>query len=264
MQKNNHVIDFHSHAGNWGRYTMDDNIDSYVHVMDKAGVDIACINCVFHGDSRIGNDMAETFVSKYPSRFRHVAYVNPHYPENVIQELERCFDQLGSLFIKIYPDYFQKANDDPAYFPAYEFANDRKLAIMMHAAFPFDPPGLNITERFTNLSNRFPNIKWVLAHAGGGAVTTSDQKPFFEHSASGEAAKEIPQVYLETCSSATAFNCIEAAVDAAGEDKVLFGTDMTLMDARQQIAKITTSTLSEDIKIKILGENAKRLLNLQI
>ena len=62
MQKNNHVIDFHSHAGNWGRYTMDDNIDSYVHVMDKAGVDIACINCVFHGDSRIGNDIAETFV----------------------------------------------------------------------------------------------------------------------------------------------------------------------------------------------------------
>ena len=69
---------------------------------------------------------------------------------------------------------------------------------------------------------------------------------------------------METCSSATEFNCIEAAVDAAGEDKVLFGTDMTLMDARQQIAKITTSTLSEDIKIKILGENAKRLLNLQI
>ena len=264
MQKNNHVIDFHSHAGTWAKVCMDDNIDSYVHVMDKAGVDIACINCIFNGESKIGNDIAETFVSKYPNRFRHVAYVNPHYPENVIEELERCFDQIGSVFIKIYPDYFRKANDDPAYFPAYEFANDRKLAIMMHAKFPFDPPELNITERFTNLSNRFPNIKWVLAHAAGSDVISSDQKPFFKHNEAGEAAKEIPQVYLETCSSGTAFNCIEASVDAAGEDRVLFGTDMTLMDSRQQIAKVTTSTLSEDIKIKILGENAKRLLDLQI
>ena len=264
MQKNNHVIDFHSHGGNWGRYTMDDNIDTYVHIMDKAGIDIACINSIFNGNSKIGNNIAETFVSKYPNRFRHVAYVNPHYPENVIKELERCFEKIGSVFIKIYPDYFGKANDDPAYFPAYEFANDRKLAIMTHAKFPFDPPELTITERFTNLSNRFPNIKWVLAHAAGSGVIPSDQKPFFKHSDAGEAAKEIPQGYLETCSSGTAFNCIEAAVDAAGEDRVLFGTDMTLMDARQQIAKVTTSTLSEDIKIKILGENAKRLLNLQI
>ena len=264
MQKNNHVIDFHSHAGTWAKVCMDYNIDSYVHIMDKAGVDIACINCNFYGDSRIGNDLAESIVSKYPNRFRHVAFVNPHYPENVIEELERCFDQIGSLFIKIYPDYFRKANDDPAYFPAYEFANDRKLAIMTHAKFPFDPPELTITERFTNLSNRFPNIKWVLAHAASSDVISSDQKPFFKHSEAGDAAKEIPQVYLETCSSGTAFNCIEAAVDAAGEDRVLFGTDMTLMDARQQIAKVTTSTLSEDIKIKILGENAKKLLNLQI
>ena len=58
MQKNNHVIDFHSHAGSWGKVCMDYNIDSYLHVMDKAGVDIACINCNLYGDSRIGNDLA--------------------------------------------------------------------------------------------------------------------------------------------------------------------------------------------------------------
>ena len=52
------VIDFHAHAGRWGRVRMDDGPARFLSIMDAAGIDRACINCVFLGDARRGNDMA--------------------------------------------------------------------------------------------------------------------------------------------------------------------------------------------------------------
>ena len=47
-----------------------------------------------------------------------------------------------------------------------------------------------------------------------------------------------------------------------GEDRVLFGSDMPLLDGAQQIAKIVQAGISAEDKRKILGLNAKRLLKL--
>ena len=135
--------------------------------MDHAGIDVACINCIFYGDARYANDLVAELCARRPDRFVPVAFVTPHYPDEAVRELERAFDQLGMKYLKIYPDYFRKPNDDPAYFPIYEWLNERGLAVMMHATYSFDPPGVTPKGRFTALSERFPNVRWVLAHAGG-------------------------------------------------------------------------------------------------
>ena len=67
---------------------------------------------------------------------------------------------------------------------------------------------------------------------------------------------------METCSSRTALGATEFNVERAGEDKVLYGSDMALMDARQQIAKVVTADIPRGAKQKILGLNAMRLLRL--
>ena len=55
-----------------------------------------------------------------------------------------------------------------------------------------------------------------------------------------------------------------ASVDGAGADRVLFGTDMPLLDARHQIAKVTTANISHEAKRRVLGLNAIELLGLEL
>ena len=248
------VIDFHSHAASWGRHGMYGDPDRYIRIMDAAGIDKACINCIFFGDARRGNDTVARIVDRHPDRFIPVAFVTPHYPEEVIGELERAFGELGMKFLKIYPTYFGRSIDDPAYFPIFQWLNDRGLAVMSHATFPWDPPGVNILGRFTALSERFPKVKWVLAHAAGGGPRSAEAV---------QAARSIPNVYLETCTDWDAHGEIEFIVEEAGADLVLFGSDMSLFDARLQVGKIVTADISDEAKRKILGLNAIELLGLE-
>ena len=247
------VVDFHAHLGSWGRHGVNGDVDRYVEIMDRAGIDVACINCIFHGDARYANDLVAELCARRPDRFVPVAFVTPHYPDEAIQELERAFGELGMKYLKIYPGYFRKPNDDPAYFPIYEWLNERGLAVMMHATYPFDPPGVTPKSRFTALSERFPNVRWVLAHAGG----WGPEKAI-------EAARDLPNVYLETCGSLAAHGAIESSVRKAGADRVLFGSDMALLDARHQIGKVVTADISDEDKRKILGLNAIKLLGLEV
>ena len=249
------VVDFHCHVGRQGSYGVDDEPERYLRIFDAAGVDVGCVNCVFLGDARRGNDAVARLVDARPDRFVGAAFVTPHYPEECVAELDRCFDELGMKFIKIYPDYYGKANDHPDYFPIYEWANDRGVAIMGHATFLFDPPHLDIPARFLGLHERFPNVTWVIAHAGNdtegqiGAV---------------EAAQRCDKVVLETCTSWGEHGTIERLVNGAGEDRVIYGSDIPLMDPRLQIARVTTADISEEAKRKVLGLNTMRLLGLEL
>ncbi len=77
-----------------------------------------------------------------------------------------------------------------------------------------------------------------------------------------DAALSIPNVYLETCMSSLSHNAIEGGVKALGADRFLYGSDIPLLDPRNQIAKIVTSKISEEDKHKILGLNAAKLFNI--
>ena len=248
------VIDFHTHGGRWGTYAVNDNPEDFVRIMDAAGVDKSCLNCIFHGDARRGNDVVARFVSLYPERFLPVAFVTPHYPEEAIGELERAFGKLGSKFLKLYPNYYQRPIDHPGYFPIFEWANDHGIVIMSHSSHNLAQGNdLTLPKRFIPLAQRFENVRWVLAHSGN---TESGQEQAVE------AAKTCPNIYLETCTSYGQHGAIEFLVEGAGEDRVLFGSDMPLMDARMQVGRIVTADISDEAKKKVLGLNAIKLLDL--
>ena len=103
------------------------------------------------------------------------------------------------------------------------------------------------------MAERFPNINWVLAHSGN-ARTGQAQAV--------EAARACPNIYLETCTSFGDHTTITDLVNGAGEDRVLFGSDMPLMDARNQVGRIVNADISTEAKRKVLGLNAIKLLDL--
>ena len=232
---------------------MTDDLSDYLRLMDAAGVDKSCINCINFGEARRGNDRVSRFVTSHPDRFVGVAYVTPRYPDEALSELERCFDVLGFRSLKLYPTYLNKPIDHASYDPIFEWADERSIVIMSHSSYTADDDQLTRPDLFIGLAQRYQRINWVLGHSGN---TRQGQE------LAVEAANSCPNVYLETCTSLGEHDSIEFLVNGAGEDRVLYGSDIPLMDPRLQVGRIVTADISDEAKVKVLGLNAIKLLGL--
>ena len=251
---NTPVIDFHSHLGRWERYGQYDEPGRYIRLMDAAGIDRSLVSCIFYGEARRNNDTVARFVSANPDRFYGVAFATPHYPAEVVPELERCFDTLGMKFLKIYPDYFGKPNDDPAYFPMYEFLDGPRVGRQGPSVVPVRSAGHDAGEEVRGAGGALPEgqVGAGARRPAAAARTPSRRLGRSRPSTWRPAAPAAPTTESRTRST------------ARGAERVLFGTDMPLLDARHQIAKVTTADISDEAKQRVLGLNAIELLGLDL
>lgn len=243
------IIDFHGHVGQWDYLDLIDDPDMMLPAMDAVGIDKSCVFNIFHPDGQTGNDETAAFVAGHPERFIGFAYVSPLLPDGMVDELGRAVEKLGFRAIKIYPPYGPYALDHPVWDPIYAFANERGLAVLSHTG----PEETCQPQQWRDVAPRFPNANFVVGHSGNMA-------PY-----RGQAiavAQNCSNVYLETCSTFRSPGVIEELVAGAGADRVLFGSDIPLMDPRPQIGKIITADIDDEAKRLILGENARRLLKL--
>jgi hypothetical protein len=243
------VIDFHAHVGRQERIGMHDDPSLMLHAMDRVGIDRSCLFQVHDPSGSAGNDLTARFVAKHPDRFIGFAHISPIMSEQMVTELVRAIDELGFVGIKLYAPDTPWALNEPPWDPIYEFADQRGLAVIHHTGpHPHAQPGM-----LADVAPRFPHAHFVAGHAGN----TPDER------AQGIAAAQAhPNVYLETCSTFRTPGAIEQLVDEAGADRVLFGTDMPLMDPRCQLGKIITARISDEAKRQVLGANARRLLGM--
>ncbi|MBM3262787.1 MAG: amidohydrolase [candidate division Zixibacteria bacterium] len=243
------IVDFHCHIGAWPQYGMFDDVDDMLRAMDATGVDQACVFDVFHGDHRRGNDEVARVTRAHPDRFIGFAFVTPHYPEEITDELNRAFDSLGMRAIKIYPPYFDRPVTDPAWASVFEFANHRRLTVISHTwggDTKCDPM------LFVTLAAQYPQVRWVMGHAGGPPTGRESAK---------RAALAHPSIFLEICSSFRNPGAIEDLIAAVGADRVVFGSDMPLFDPAIHVGRILLCNATQEEKRNMLGGNARSLLS---
>lgn len=245
------VIDFHGHVGHWDRYGMEGNTDELLRTMDAGGVDVSCVFNIFHPDGTTGNDETAHFVAQHPDRFVGFAYVSPLMPEGMISELVRAIDTLNFVAIKLYPPYTPWPLNLSVWDPIYDFANERELAIIFHTG----PEPQSLPIFIGDIAPRFPKANFVAGHSGNTPI---------ERAQAIAVAQKYPNVYLETCSTFRTPGVIEQLVNEAGADRVIFGSDLPLMDPRSQLGKIITADIDDQAKAQILGLNAQRILKYKV
>jgi predicted TIM-barrel fold metal-dependent hydrolase len=242
------VIDFHAHAGRSDASGWKDDPDLMLRTMDAAGIDRACLFHIFYPDGTTSNDLTARLVARHPDRFIGFAYVSPLMPERMLPELRRAIDTLKFAAIKLYPPYtVWKDVSQAAWHPIYQFADERGLAVIMHTDETVLPGHL------AAVAPRYPRAKFVAAHSGNTPIPRAQAIA---------VAQRHPNVYLETCSTFRTPGVIEQLVNEAGADRVLFGSDMPLLDPRPQLGKIITAQIPPEAKRKILSENARALLGI--
>ena len=170
----------------------------------------------------------------------------------------------GARGIVLLPALHGFYGNDRRVWPVYEMAQSFQLPILAQTgdAGPLPPGGRGHWGRpryFGDVAASFPKLRLILGHLGRGY-----------ESEIAVLTRRYPNVYTETSmrlsglDEAGKWTPAEAVTwfRLIGIDRILFGTKWPLFDPQQDINTVRKLPLTPEEKRKILGENAKRALQL--
>ncbi len=243
------VIDMHGHLGPFaGIWFPRGSADAMIHTMDQAGVRLLCLvahAALFMPD--VGNAATVEAVRRHPDRLRGYLALNPHYPEHIARDLA-SYDRDADVWVglKVLPDYHGKPMDDPAYIPAWEFADERELLVLAHT---WGGSPLNGEKQVRTIAERYPKLKLLAGHSLHGAWAEA-----------AAIARERPNVYLELTAVLDDRGVVEQFVAAGLSERILFGTDNPWFHPHHGIGTLLSAEITDEDRHNILHRNAERLL----
>ncbi len=246
------IIDIHAHLGTSWLGWSPINIDAarLNDLYAEFGIDKACINSwLLCYDPVLGNTEIAEAVSQFPDRFIGFGVISPRYGsgKDVQAEIDRCIQELGFKGLKLHPTLNEYYADSPVVYPVVEKAIHYDVPMLFHTWSDSHSNPRNID----GLAKRYPGAKFILGHMGGDDWLDAIY-----------IAGAHENVYLDTTDSHGDLLVMKTAVEVAGADKILFGTDAPAINIPSEMAKVQHALISEDAKKKILGKNAARLLKL--
>lgn len=234
-----------------------------VAMMDEQGVDKSV---VFgfpwrSGDTfRLNNDYILEAVAEYPDRLIGFCCLDPMHP-HAAGEVERCL-QAGLSGIGELAFYTSGLDEQclECLDPIMALARKFDVPVMLHTNEPVGHqyPGKspNTLIQIYMLVKRFQHNRIILAHWGGGI--------FFYTLLKKEVRETLTNVWFDTAASPYLYQpaIYQHAIDLAGPDKVLWGTDFPLLKPRRYFKEMEQAGLHDAEKRAICGANALKLLNL--
>lgn len=273
------IIDFHIHVGDRGFWhpwvfewmlgfreksgierVMDQegkmNPRALVSLLEEAGVNygvvLAELSPVTTG--MITNEYVAEFCAREP-RLIPFCNINPHLVANPSRELVRCVEELGCRGLKLLPTYQGFYPNDPSIYPLYARAEELRIPVLIHTGSSiFKGSRLKYGNPLSldDVAVDFPDLPIVLAHSGRGVWY---EEAFLLSQLHGNVYMEVsglpPQNLLNYFPRL-----------GKNADRVLFGSDWPGMPGiAENIAAIRALPLKEEVKDKILGENARKILD---
>lgn len=239
------VIDGHCHLGpHAGFFQPDNDAAALVRTMDRIGIDQACIfsTLAITSDMRGGNDLSLAAARAFPDRLLAYMVPDPNRPEELQDELQRCFDA-GARGIKFHTGLHRYSFDGPAYAVGLAFADAHRLPLISH--------GVGSVDTLRRAARAYPGAHIIVAHAGAGGGGNT---------AMLQVALEESNVYLDLASSVGAFGAFAEVVQTFGAAKLHYGSDFPWMCPTHQIGRVLLAPIAEEDKRRILGSNLATLL----
>lgn len=244
------IIDSHSHLGHISNFNNSRCTAEYLlKNMDAMGVRSACISTALAIDVnyKAGNDLMIETITKYPERFHGFLVINPHFPEDIQPEIERCLKFKGVRGIKLHPAGHNCMPDYKNYHLVYEKAQEHKLPMLIHTWGSAD------LEAIDRLAPLYPDASFIMGHSGAYLRSMEDAI---------DLANKYDNVYGDLAISLAYEGNVEWFVKEMGSHKVLYGTDMPYFSPTPNFSRVALADISDEEKRNVLGRNIKKLLKL--
>ncbi len=168
------VIDTHAHLGECCVFGLYSTEEEMIRRMEECGVDATIVQ-PYPGakDYLRRHDEIAELCAKHPGRFFGLASLTPHVGRETYQrEVERCVKELNFVGVKLHTigHAVNPLTEDGQL--VFETALGLGIPAMVHtgAGIPFSLPALCLPA-----AKKYPDLKIVLAHAGGGIVSAEAQ-----------------------------------------------------------------------------------------
>jgi len=242
------IIDAHVHLGTSAYFHLRADADFLLAQADACGFDrlfVTELDALFY-DMTEGNDALAREIARCPERLIGYASVpTPRLGQRALDEVRRCREVHGFRGVKTY-SHPEASIAEPGSLPLLELAAELDMVVLAHTT----------PEECDWLMDRMPDVSLLMAHMGGHPYARGDW-----HRAVA-VARRHPRLLLDTATSQIDNGMLEHAVAEIGPGRILFGTDMPLLDPFVQLAKVQGADLGADAKARILGGNAADLLGL--
>lgn len=237
------VIDTHGHIGqdHW-RPDYDASVEAVLRFLERAGGEVLYISSLeaIHGDVVAGNRKVEEAIRVHSDRLRGLLVINPWMGQDCLADIRNCRAR-GFCGLKPYPRLFGHQLSDPVMEPVLALAEELDLPMLCHSS----------AEDLRRVLKKRPNFKMLAAHMS------------FEYEPKAWLAREFPNTYLEISGAGVGLEDIVRAVEIAGEDKLVFGSDVNCHSLNFTMYPLLCSGLPERTIRKILWKNALRLFEVR-
>lgn len=268
--------------------------------MDQCGLDLAILSIAGPGVqiepdailatrlAREANEFLAEEIVKQPQRYGGLAHLAMQDPSQAADELERCITELGFQGAMINGQTLGVYLDADRNEPFWERAAALKAPVYIHPGNPETKPenylghdglwgpfwgwGVETATHALRLIlagvfDRHPDAQVILGHMGETLpfmLSRFDSRlPISYHPE--PALKRDPSYYLRhniTCTTSGVFDDVplRCAMDALGEDNVMFSIDYPFENEKIATTWIDSAALSEEQRAKIYHGNAQRVL----
>jgi predicted TIM-barrel fold metal-dependent hydrolase len=229
--------------------------------LDRHQVERAVItgrDCETTYGSKSNNDSVIAFVKAYPNKFIGFIGLDPHKGMKAIAELRTAVNELGMRGAAVDPYLAQIYANDAKYYPIYAKCCELDVPIVFTTGPATLVPNAiidHVAPRYIDIVARdFPELKIVISHGGYPWVNEAII-----------VAERNRNVYIDL-SEYEQSPMSEAYIQAANtmiSDKILFASAHPFVDFREALQKYAQMELKDEVRRKILYDNAARLLGLQ-
>lgn len=236
------IYDTHVHLGASRHSGRTQSVDEVLSAMDRHGVDRSLLlPFPVVDDYRATHDLIARAVRAHADRLAGAASLYPLIPEaDFRQEVKRCAEDLGFRALKLQPQYqpLNPVSSRSDFF--FATAQEYGLPVICHtgAGAPFALPSL-----FIMPARKFPELRIVLAHAGGGLYVSE----------AIVAATVCPNIYVEL--SWVAPHQVLAVLEHVPSSRLMIGSDLP-ENLEAEISKILALNIPVEARRDILFNTA--------
>ena len=244
MRDGSSIFDAHCHIGEALHSGRVHRAETILARMDRCGIDRAlAIPFPMVRSYREAHDEIGAAVRIHGDRFVGAACLDPFTGEAAFrEEVRRCRQEYGFRALKIQPQFQpMDASSQRSEF-VFETALENKLALVCHtgSGIPYALPSA-----FMPAARRYPDLKIVLAHCGGGGLLLQDAVV---------AALFCPNIFLEL--STLMPNHVLHVLSQVPSTRLMAGSDLP-ENMEIEIAKILNLEVSEEARRDMLWGTAQ-------
>jgi uncharacterized protein len=242
------IFDAHCHIGEALHSGRVHRADMMLARMDRYGVDRAlAIPFPMVRSFREAHDEIGAAVRAHGDRFTGAACLDPFIGEaGFREEVRRCREEHGFRALKFQPQFQPMDASSPSGQFVFETALENQFALVCHtgSGVPYALPST-----FMPAARKYPELKIVLAHSGGGGLLLQDAVV---------AALFCPNIYLEL--STLMPSHVLRVLSQVPSTRLMIGSDLP-EDIGVEIGKILDLEVPEEARREILWGTAHRVFD---